>query len=131
MDDLINKYVEVRVEKQLNAFTVKFLGFIQYEDFVKTVEYEYELIKHYQLKKCIIDLRKIPVYASGMPEYVKDVWFPTVSKLGLKYIAFVVPAATVGKMSMKKAHENTETIAGMNVVHLNEFDDAINWLKDQ
>ena len=131
MDDLIKDNIEVRTNKEINALTAKFLGFVTYEEFVKIVEYEFELIKHYNLQKCAIDLRLIPVYDEGMPEYVKDVWFPTVSKLGMKYVAFVVPAGTVGKISMKRAHENTETIAGMTVIHLNEFEDAIEWLKQQ
>ncbi len=104
MDNLINNFVEVRAEKQLNVLSVKFLGFIPYPDFLKVVEQEYEFIRQYHLKKCVIDLRLIPVYAQGMPEYVKDVWFPTVQSLGMQHIAFVVPEAVLGQMSMNRAH---------------------------
>jgi hypothetical protein len=129
MDNLVNKFVEVRVEKQLNALSVKFLSFILYQDFVKTLEYEYELIRHYQLKKCIIDLRLIPVYDKGAPEYVKDVWFPTVSSLGMQHVAFVVPEAVLGQMSMTRAHKESESIAGMAVKHFTDVEAAMGWLK--
>ena len=129
MDNLVNKFVEVRVDKQLNALSVKFLRFILYQDFVKTLEYEYELIRHYQLKKCVVDLRLIPVYDTGMPEYVKDKWFPTVSSLGIQYIAFVVPEAVIGQMSMNRAHQTAETILGMAVEHFKDFKTAEAWLK--
>jgi hypothetical protein len=129
MDDLVNNFVEVRVKKQWNALSVSFLGFAPYEDFVKILEYEYELIRHYQLKKCIIDLRLIPVYATGATEYVKDVWFPTVSTLGMECVAFVVPEAVLGQMSMNRAHSETETISGMAVEHFGEVETAMNWLK--
>jgi len=129
MDNLINKFVEVRVEKQLNVLSVKFLGFTLYQDFVKIVEYEYELIRHYQLKKCVIDLRLIPVYDTGMPEYVNDVWFPTVSSLGVQHVAFVVPEAVLGQMSMTRAHKKTESISGMAVEHFKDVEAAMSWLK--
>lgn len=86
-------------------------------------------IPQYQIKKIIVDTCKIPVYADGMPEYIKDTWFPTVSKLGLKFIAFIVPAAAIGKMSQNRAHANTETIAGISVAHFSEFEEGLNWLK--
>ncbi len=129
MDDLINNFVEVRVEKQLEALLVKFLRFTPYEDFVKILEYEYELIRHYRLKKCVIDLRLIPVYAPGAPEYVKDVWFPTVNSLGVQQIAFIVPEAVLGQMSMNRAHDITESTAGSAVEHFKDMEAAIAWLK--
>lgn len=129
MDDLVNNFVEVRVEKQLNALSVRFLRFTPYQDFVKILEYEYKLIRHYQLKKCIIDLRLIPVYAPGAPEYVKDVWFPTVSTLRVRYVAFVVPEAFWAQVSMEKAHKNTESIDSVAVEHFKDIEAAIGWLK--
>jgi hypothetical protein len=128
MDELINEFVEIRAEKEMNAFAVKFLGFIAYKDFLKAVEFEYDLISRLKLHKCVIDLRQIPVYDAGMPEYVKDVWFTKVSSLGMKHVAFIVPEAVLGKMSMTKAHGNTETIAGMGVSHFKDYDEAMKWL---
>ena len=129
MDNLINQYVEIQVDKQLNALSVKFLMFIPYQEFLKAVEHEYELIRHYNLKKCVIDLRKLPVYDKGMPEYVKDKWFPTVSSLGIQYIAFVVPEAVIGQMSMNRAHQTAETVLGMAVEHFKDFKSAEAWLQ--
>ena len=129
MDDFISNFVEVRAEKKLNVLSVKFLRFIPYPDFLKTVEQEYELIRNHHLKKCMIDLRLITVYATGMPEYVKDVWFPTVQSLGMQYIAFVVPEAVLGQMSMNRAHKNTEANASMTVEHFKDIKDAMAWLK--
>jgi len=129
MDDLVNNFVEVRVEKPLKTLSVKFLGFTPHEDFVKILEYEYELVRHYQLKKCVIDLRLVPVYAPGNSEYVKDVWFPTVSSLGMQNVAFVVPEAALGQISMNRAHEKTESIAGMAVEHFKDIEGATGWLK--
>lgn len=129
MDNLINQYVEIQVDKQLNALSVKFLKFIPYEEFLKAVEHEYELIRHYNLKKCVIDLRQLPVYDKGMPEYVKDKWFPTISALGTQYIAFVQPEAVIGQMSMNRAHQTAETIAGIAVEHFKDIESAKAWLK--
>lgn len=87
MEDLINQYAEVKADPKSMTLSVKFLKFVPFQEFVKIVEHEFELVKHHQLKKCIIDLRLIPVYDKGMPEYVKDVWFPTAISLGVKCAA--------------------------------------------
>ena len=129
MDDFTNQYVEIQVDKQLNALSVKFLKFIPYQEFLKAVEKEYDFIRRNQLKKCFIDLRQIPVYDKGMPEYVKDTWFPMVSSLGMQHIAFVVPEAVIGQMSMNRAHQTTEIIAGMAVEHFKDIESAKSWLK--
>ena len=131
MDSLTNQYVDVQLEKELNAFSVKFLGFVTLDQFKEIVDFEFDLVSRHQLKKCIIDLRQIPTYDIGMPEHVKEVWFPTASKLGLKHVAFIVPEAVLGKMSMKRAHDDGEVIAGMNVAHFDNFDDGLNWLKNR
>jgi hypothetical protein len=129
MDALINKPVEVHVEKQLNALSVKFLGFVTFEDFVKIVEYECELIRQNNLNKCVVDLRQIRVYDKGMPEYVKDVWFPTVYSLGIRHVAFVVPEAPLAQRSMSRAHKDTELTSGIDVENFEDNKDALDWLK--
>ena len=74
-------------------------------------------------------MRKIPVYSPGMVEYVNDEWFPHVSELGLKYVAFIVPGSTIGKMSMEKAHADTKNIAGIKVAHFRDAESAQSWLE--
>ena len=129
MDNLINEFVELKVEKELNAFSVKFLKYVKLQDFKKIVEHEFELIEQYKLKKAIIDLRLLPVYDTGMPEYIKEVWFPKVIELGLKYVAFVQPEKILGQMTMKKAHKEEEVKIPITMEHFGDFDEALNWLK--
>lgn len=47
----------------------------------------------------------------------------------MKHIASVVPEAVLGQMSTNKAHEETETVAGMSVKHLKDVPAASAWLK--
>lgn len=129
MDILINKPVEVQVEMQLNALSIKFLGFVSFDDFIKIAEYEYELIRQNKLNKCIVDLRQIPVYDSGMPEYIKDVWFPTVHTLGIQHVACVVPQALLGQRSMARAHKDADSSTGMLVENFKDDKEAMAWLK--
>jgi hypothetical protein len=129
MDDLVNSKVEVRAEKPLSTLSVKFIAYMEYPEFLKTVEHEYQLIRLHQLQKCVIDLRSFPVYPNGAPEYVKDTWFPTVSKLGIKHIAFVVPESVLGQMSMNKAHQESQSVGGISVKHFSDSASANAWLK--
>ena len=129
MNEYIKPYVEVTMDDVLKAMIVRFKGFIDFDDFKELVAYEYKTIKDQQLTKVLIDLRKIPVYSQGMAEYVNDEWFPHVSKLGVKHIAFIVPGSIIGKMSMEKAHAATKEIAGITVVHFEDTESAKNWLE--
>ena len=129
MDDLLNTFVEVNVVQEFQTLSVTFLGFVPTKDFIPILEYEYALIEHYRLQKCFIDLRLIPVYGKGSTEYVKDVWFPKVTTLGVRYVAFVVPEAVVGQMSMRSAHTNVGTEAAMTVEHFSDPDKARTWLQ--
>ncbi|MDM7925600.1 MAG: hypothetical protein QUS35_06245 [bacterium] len=128
MEDLINQYAEVKADPKSMTLSVKFLKFVPFQEFVKIVEHEFALVKHHHLKKCIIDLRQIPVYDKGMPEYVKDVWFPTAISLGIKCAAFVVPEAVLGQMTMSKAHEKAEEIPVLQVNHFKDVESATEWL---
>jgi hypothetical protein len=129
MGNFMNKSVEVHVDKQLNALSVKFLGFVTFDDFVKIVEYEWELIRQNNLNKCVVDLRQIPVYDKGMPEYVRDVWFSTAYSLGIRHVAFVVPEAPLAQRSMSRAHKDTGPTSGIDAENFQEDQDALDWLK--
>jgi hypothetical protein len=131
MEDLINQYVEVKADEKGKTLSVKFLAFVPLQEFIRIVDHEFKLVKHHQLKKCIIDLRLIPVYDKGMPEYVKDVWFPTAISLGVKCAAFVVPEAVLGQMTMSKAHENVEEIPALEVNHFKDVESAMEWLNSR
>ena len=129
MKEYIKPNVELKIDNALKAMNVKFLAFIDFDDFKQLVAFEYKAIEEHQLKKALIDLRKIPVYAPGMTDYIHDEWFPRVSNLGLKYIAFIVPGSTLGKLSMEKAHSETKEIEGIVVTHFTDEDSARSWLE--
>ena len=126
MDD----FVEVKVLRESQILSVKFLGFVPTKDFISILEYEYELIHQHQLSKCFIDLRLIPVYGKGSTEYVRDVWFPEITALGMRYVAFVAPEATLGQMSMKSAHKDAESETAIAVKHFSDPEAAMTWLQN-
>src|SRR5688572_18573053 len=100
MIDFIRSYVKAAHNAGAACLDVTYKGFIKYHELVEVVQYEFEMIRHYKLKKCIVNLREINVYPDGGEEYIKNVWFPQVIKEGLQVLAFVVPDDTFGKMSM-------------------------------
>lgn len=129
MTNPASQHAELALNKELSILAVKYLNFTPHEEFVKIVEYEYELIKQYQIKKILVDLRRLPVYASGTKEYVKDVWFPTVKKLGVRYVAVIVPEATLAQMAMNKAHEASSELQTLKIDHFKDSESAKEWLK--
>jgi len=129
MEDLIVPHAEVKHVKELKCMRVVFDGFISYDDIMKVFEHEYEMIRHYKLKRCIVDLRKMQVYAVGVKEYVKDEWFPRVTKEGLKQIAFVVPENLFGELSMKVAHKDAPVESEVNIQYFKDQEAAQQWFE--
>lgn len=129
MEGMSNSYVEMKVLKDSRILSVKFLDYVPTKEFISILEYELELIKSYQLNKCFVDLRSVPVYGTGAPEYVKDNWFPEASSLGVRYMSFAIPEEALGKMSMKRAHEEVEKVTEITIEHFEDPNDAIKWLE--
>lgn len=68
MKDLITENVKVIHDADINALVVTFNGFIPFERYEAIFKHEFEMIEHFKLKKVLIDLREIKVYAPGAQE---------------------------------------------------------------
>lgn len=128
MDDILDFYAELHADGERGLLSVRFLGFTPHAAFVNILEGEYDLVRELGLHYAIIDLRLVPVYATGSVEYVRDTWFPTVAALGMERVAFVVPDAVLGQMSMNVAHSDTASAGHLSVEHFRDYDSALGWL---
>jgi hypothetical protein len=129
MEGIKNQYVDQDFDKTFNWVYAKFQKYVPYNDFLPILERSYELTRFYKARKHLINLKQLSVHDTQVSEYINNIWFPTVKKLGVTHIAFILPGTATGKMSTKNAHKNAENIAGMLV---NNFDDEIEarkWLK--
>lgn len=129
MVDFIRSYVTAVHNAEAACLHVTFKGFIKYDELVEAIAYELEMIRHYKLKKCLVNLREISVYPDGGQEYIRDVWFPQVIKEGIEFAAFVVPDDTFGKISMQEAHNYPQS--NLLMKHFNGADHALAWLMSQ
>lgn len=130
MKDLISTKTTVCRNAALNALEVKLSGFLRLEELEAAFDHEYQMIDYYKLDKCIVDLREIEVYPQGGKELVQDKWFPTVEKLGVKYIAFVQPESAFGESSMRAAHQNAQMRGSILVKHFKNKENALAWLNE-
>lgn len=126
MVDFIRSYVTAVHNAEAACLQVTFKGFINYDELVEVIAYEFEMIRHYKIKKCLVNLREISVYPDGGQEYIKEVWFPQVIKDGMQIAAFVVPDDTFGKMSMQEAHNYPQS--NLLMKHFNDAEQALAWL---
>ncbi len=129
MKDLVETYVQVSYNREFDCLQVKFKGFIPYDSFVKILQHEYAMIRYYKLKKCIIDLREIGIYAPGVSELVKNEWFGQVLKNGVKNIAFVVPENVFGQQSMNKAHQTVKEKNPLTMEYFKDLPTAQQWIE--
>lgn len=126
MVDFIRSYVTAVHNAEAACLQVTFKGFINYDELVEVIAYEFEMIRHYKIKKCLVNLREISVYPDGGQEYIKEVWFPQVIKDGMQIAAFVVPDDTFGKMSMQETHNYPQS--NLLMKHFNDEEQALAWL---
>jgi hypothetical protein len=129
MIDFIRSYVTAVHNAEAACLQVTFKGFINYDELVEVIAYEFEMIRHYKIRKCLVNLHEMSVYPNGGQEYIKNVWFPQVIKDGMQVAAFVVPDDAFGKMSMQEAHTYPEST--MLVKYFNDADHALAWLVTQ
>ncbi len=129
MDSLKNQFAEVKHDQALNIMHVTFNGYVPHEEFVKILEFEFDMVSKLKLTKCLIDLRKMAVYAKGNESFIKDTWYPGMKNRGLKHIAFVVPESVLGKMSMNKTHSEVKQEVLVDSQHFASTAEAISWLK--
>lgn len=129
MENLRNEYASVLHNKTLGALQAEFFTYVPHNEFVDILKYEFEMIKHFNLKKCLIDLRKMKVYAPGNTEFIEKEWFPTVRQLGVEAVAFIVPEDVFAKVSMNASHKKAETEGSMKIRNFLKPEEAENWLK--
>ncbi|MDO1451528.1 hypothetical protein Q0590_34970 [Rhodocytophaga aerolata] len=129
MKDLVETYAQVIHNQALACLQVKFKGFIPYDNFVKILQHEYAMIRYYKLKKCIIDLREMGIYAPGVSELVKNEWFGQVLKDGLQHVAFVVPESIFGQQSMNKAHQTLKEKNPLTITYFKDLPTAQQWIE--
>ncbi len=129
MKNFKTKYADLRFDNSIQGFTAVLDGYITHSEFVELVEYEYEMVTFFALKKCLIDLRKMKLYAKGNEGYIENIWFPEMKKRGLKFVAFVVPESIFGEMSMRNAHKEFVDSKEIQTRHFKTPEEAMIWLK--
>lgn len=128
MKNLITENIRIVYDQELKYLHASFRGYVIYEELVKAIDYELEMIKHYNVKKCIVNLQEIEVYPVGGEGYVKEVWFPKAAEYGLEVIAFIVPTDTFGQLGMQEAHEEAEKDAHLKAKYFDDLPQAIKWI---
>jgi len=129
MNNLIRTNAKVLHDKEHNFLEIIFSGFITYEELVEVCEYEFKLIEHFSIKKCLINLRHISIYPPGGEEFIKTVWFPKVIKLEIRAIAFIVPDDVFAQVSMEEAHDVKKL--PITIKHFTGVDAAKQWLQSE
>nr|WKN36163.1 hypothetical protein K4G66_27740 [Tunicatimonas sp. TK19036] len=128
IENLVTDNAKVVLDHQTSSLHVSLSGFIPFKQMESIIHHEFEMIRFFQLSKCLIDLRGIKVYAPGTPELIQTVWFPRVKEEGVQYIAFVVPEDVFGQASMNKAHDESDKKENINVKYFKDLISAKKWL---
>jgi hypothetical protein len=126
---LESEYADQKFDIDLDAFYVKFRKDVPYFELLRIFEHGYKTIYNYKAVNCLLNLEQLSIYDSLSAEYIYNTWFPTAEKLGIRFVAFVVPRPPLDKFSLSK-HNKYDIV--VNRITINSFydeQDAYKWLK--
>jgi hypothetical protein len=106
---------------------LKCRGFLSYQQVVYVTGYAFEMIQHYNLCKCIVNLQESKGYPQGAEEYLRDIWYPRMAAAGVCRIAFVVSESIFGRASMLVVHAG-EAIMKIERQYFADEESAGEWL---
>jgi hypothetical protein len=127
MKNLITENARVTYIPEQAYIDLRCDGFFSYEAVVDTTEHAYEMLRFYNLRKCVINLQQVKIYPSGAEEYLRDIWYRKLVEAGVSKIAFVVPENIFGKSSMTVVHAG-EAAQKIERQYFADESSAVEWL---
>jgi hypothetical protein len=120
------EYASIDYISELSCLRLTFQGFMTYEELIEISEFEYQLISSHKITGMLINLQLISIYPEGGSAYIKNVWFPTISSMGIRYVGFVVPEDLFSQLSMRDAHDGEEQF-NVDIEYFSDEDSAKLW----
>jgi hypothetical protein len=128
MRNLVNEYAEQMFDSTIDAVSVKYLKYTPFDQQMPFFENSYELTRFHNCKNQLINLTNLKVHDMQTTEYIKNVWYPSVAKLGVVKIAVIIPSTAVGKISTRTANESSQNFEGLLVCTFGVEKEAREWL---
>ncbi len=129
MIKLESEYVDQKFDRDLDAFYVKFRKDVPYFELLRIFEHGYKAIYNYKAVNCLLNLEQLSIYDSLSAEYIYNIWFPIAEKLGVRFVAFVVPRPPLDKFSLSKHNKRNQIVNGISINSFYDELDAFEWLK--
>jgi len=116
---------------ELNAVVWEINGFLNTEKFKESALEAHDLRKKHSVKKQLNNIENMKVLTKDIQIWIDEVWFPQAKSEGLKYLAFVVPNDTFGKISMETVNADAQVKFGINIEYFTNEELAQQWLVSQ
>ena len=116
---------------ELNTVVCEIEGFLNTEKFMEFGLESNELLKKHSVYKQLNNIKNMKVLTKNIQDWIDEVWFPKAKISGLKYLAFVVPNDTFGKVSMNTVNADATTKFGIGIEYFTDEEQAKQWLVSQ
>ncbi len=129
MKELNDKYVDLLFDKDICMLHVKFHKYVPYDKLLRIFENSYKVIRVSKADKCLINFKGFTIQDNESADYINKVWFSTIKRLGVKFVAVVLQNSAFGKSS-KKEHENAYIINGLVINNFYNETEAYKWMEN-
>jgi len=122
---------EAYFDKETKVVVVNFQGVPSLDEFKVQAYKGLELLKESKSNKMLNDITKLEANSLENQDWVQNVWFPEVEKIGLRYFAFLVPENIFGQVSAEQTNEKAEEKGVIEIKYFEDKGEALRWLSEK
>jgi hypothetical protein len=120
-------FVDIYLDNANNVIVAKWIGFLKPADVKRGCAFMTRYIKDNGVKNHLSDHRQLKVLSKEVQDYLTQVWFPEVEKIGLRKVGAVVAEDVFAAATVNKVNKEGE----VGNLRINMFDSeaiCVNWL---
>jgi hypothetical protein len=123
------KFVKIDYDNVQKTVVAKWNGFLRLEELQKGCKAINNHVKKEKLTKHLSDQTQLKVLVKEVQDYIGEVWFDEVEKLGLRRIAILLSDDIFTQASVNKVNLNAQ-YKGLQINSFNSLNQCYEWLSE-
>jgi hypothetical protein len=120
-------FVNIYLDNANNVIVAKWIGFLKPQDVKKGCSFMTKYIKENGLRHHLSDHRQLKVLSKEVQDYLTQVWFPEVEKIGLRKVGAVVAEDVFAAATVSKVNKEGQ-VGNLSINMFDSEPKCVNWL---
>jgi hypothetical protein len=120
-------YVDIILDQSNNVVVAKWIGFLKPEDVKAGCTFMTKYIKENSIKSHLSDHRELKVLSKEVQDYLTQVWFPEVERIGLTKVGAVVADDVFAAATVSKVNKEAR-VGNLQINMFNSEPECVKWL---